>query len=95
MGLAPAFATAFVGPGGRSCQPAVLDRPRALAQRDGSAAPAFAGCAEAGERNLVVLEAGHAAAPGGYFAGAGDSICDPKGNASAALSIFARRTPAR
>jgi hypothetical protein len=36
---------------------AVLDHSRTLPQGDGSAGPAFAGCAEGGERNLIVLDA--------------------------------------
>src|SRR5262249_51165047 len=37
---------------------AILDHSRALPQGDGSAGPAFAGGAESGECNLVVLDAG-------------------------------------
>jgi hypothetical protein len=36
---------------------AVLDHSRALPQGDGRARPAFAGGAEGGERNLIVLDA--------------------------------------
>jgi len=38
--------------------PAVLDHSRALPQCDGSPRPAFAGGAEGGERDLVILDAG-------------------------------------
>ena len=38
--------------------PAVLDHSRTLPQGDRRARPAFAGCAEGGECNLIVFDAG-------------------------------------
>ena len=50
---APAFAT-LVRPS-HAQAPAVLDHSRTLPQGDGGAGPAFAGGAEGGERDLVIL----------------------------------------
>src|SRR5262245_4658507 len=47
----------LVRPRGHAQTPAILDHSNALPQGDGNARPAFAGGAESGERNLIVLDA--------------------------------------